>query len=104
MEIFEYCQQLRQPKSFLLPFQVAEIAQAHLVQQLRPAPKPASIPLKPGIQAALQGLSSCWALGAMGRLPWPRGELLQGKALGRFWGTVCLNSACSGLAPLLLPG
>lgn len=25
MEIFEYCQHLRQPKSFLLPFQVVEM-------------------------------------------------------------------------------
>lgn len=47
-EIFEYCQQLRQPESFLLPFQVVE-AQLHLVQQLRLAPKHSLISLKPGI-------------------------------------------------------
>lgn len=44
MEIFEYCQQLRQPESFLLPFQVAEMhkhiwcSSSDLPQNTHPSP------------------------------------------------------------------
>lgn len=44
MEIFEYCQQLRQPDSFLLPFQVGDVLNcilcrsSDLPQNMHPSP------------------------------------------------------------------
>lgn len=61
MEIFEYCQQLRQPESFLLPFQVVDMIN-YILQQLRLASKHAPISLKPGIQAVPEAcpLTGLW--------------------------------------------